>query len=86
MIHLMRVVATAYCLAGHTATGTPTAPGTVAVDPAVIPLGAELHVPGYGRARARDTGSAIRGARIDVWFRDCGRAIQWGRRSVVVRW
>jgi len=78
------VVATAYCLAGITATGTHTAPGTVAVDPSVIPLGSRLYVTGYGPGRALDTGGAIRGRRIDVWFASCARAMQWGRRTVTV--
>jgi hypothetical protein len=58
---ILAVIATAYCLTGHTATGTLTRPGTIAVDPRVIPLGSIVHVPGYGYAPiARDTGAAIK--------------------------
>jgi 3D (Asp-Asp-Asp) domain-containing protein len=40
--------------------------GLVAVDPNVIPLGTRLYVDGYGYAYAADTGSAIKGLRIDL--------------------
>jgi cystine transport system substrate-binding protein len=58
--------------------------GTIAVDPAVIPLGAALLVPGYGPGIASDTGSAVRGARVDVWFPTIEEALGWGRRTVTV--
>jgi 3D (Asp-Asp-Asp) domain-containing protein len=58
--------------------------GVVAVDPAFIPLGTRLFVPGYGEGVAADTGSAVRGAMIDVWFPTCARALAWGRRTVTI--
>ena len=58
----------AYSLPGHTASGLPVGPGIVAVDPSVIPLGTHMSVPGYGPAIAADTGTAIRGAMLDLWF------------------
>jgi len=58
--------------------------GVAAVDPAVIPLGTHLTVPGYGDAVAADTGSAIRGTRIDVWLPTVERARAWGTRTVTV--
>lgn len=82
---ILAVLATAYCLHGTTATGTWTRPGTIAVDPRVIPLGSVVYVPGYGRAIARDTGSAIKGARIDVWLSSCSRARSWGVRRLRIR-
>ncbi len=51
-----------------TAIGIPLQYGVVAVDPTVIPLGSRLYVQGYGLAVAADTGSAIRGDRIDLFF------------------
>jgi 3D (Asp-Asp-Asp) domain-containing protein len=42
--------------------------GVVAVDRKVIPLGSRLFVEGYGYAIAGDTGSAIKGNKIDVCF------------------
>src|SRR5919204_1317017 len=62
------VTATGYSLPGHTATGLPVGPGVVAVDPSVIPLGTRLTIPGYGEGVAADTGSAVRGYTIDLWF------------------
>ena len=77
------VLATAYCLAGSTATGMPVGRGVIAVDPRVIPLGSRVHVSGYGDAIAADTGGAIKGNRIDVWL-PCGEAYAWGSRTVTV--
>lgn len=74
----MCAVVTAYCLRGTTATGTHTHPGSIAVDPAVIRLGSRIYVPGYGWGRAEDTGSAVRGAHIDVWMSSCSAAIRHG--------
>jgi len=42
--------------------------GIVAVDRKLIPLGTKLWVEGYGYAVAGDTGSAIKGYKIDVCF------------------
>jgi len=75
---------TGYCLKGHTATGIPVGYGVVAVDPRVIPLGTRLLIPGYGEAVAADTGGAIVGARIDLWFPSCAQAGGWGTKSVTI--
>lgn len=57
----------------------------VAVDPLVIPLGSQVYVPGYGLARAVDTGSAIQGKRIDVFIPSLGGALEWGRKPVHIK-
>lgn len=57
------------------AIGVPLAYGVVAVDPRVIPLGTRLYVQHYGLALAADTGSAIRGDRIDLFFWDTPRQL-----------
>ena len=78
------VSTTGYALRGRTATGIPTAPGVVAVDPSVIPLGTRMTIPGYGEAIAADTGGAVHGNVIDLWFASAAQAAQWGRRTVTV--
>ena len=80
----LTVSVTGYSIRGRTATGMPTAPGVVAVDPSVIPLGTRLTIPGYGDGVAADTGGAVQGNTIDVWFPTAAQALQWGRRTVVI--
>jgi 3D (Asp-Asp-Asp) domain-containing protein len=77
------VTATAYSTEGATATGIPAGWGTIAVDPSVIPLGTRLTIPGYGDGVAADTGSAVTGSTIDLWFPTEQQALAWGRRVVV---
>lgn len=81
---LLTVVATGYALNGHTASGIPVGPGVVAVDPSVIQLGTPLTIPGYGQGIAADTGGAIQGAHIDLWFSSHAEALAWGRRTVTI--
>ena len=81
---LLTVVATGYSLNGHTASGIPVGPGVVAVDASVIPLGTPLTIPGYGQGIAADTGGAIQGARIDLWFSSQAEALAWGTRTVTI--
>jgi len=72
-------------LAGLTATGTRARPGTVAVDPSVIPLGSRLRITGVpGVYRAEDTGSGIRGAQVDVFMASRAEVLQFGRHSNVL--
>ena len=77
-------VATGYSLPGHTSTGLPVGFGVVAVDPAVIPLGTRLTIPGYGVGVAADTGTAVQGNTIDLWFPTLADAMAWGRRTVTI--
>ncbi|SFS79836.1 3D domain-containing protein [Marininema halotolerans] len=79
----MAAETTGYTASGNrTATGTVPHRGTVAVDPNVIPLGTKLYIPGYGQAVAEDTGGAVKGHIIDLFFNSREEAIQWGRRNV----
>lgn len=77
--------ATAYTYTGNrTATGVPPREGLIAVDPKVIPLGSKVYVEGYGYAVAADTGGAIKGQKVDVFFSSLNRCLEWGRRPVQV--
>jgi len=80
----LTVSATGYALGGTTATGMPVGWGIVAVDPSVIPLGTRMEIPGYGSGVAADTGSAVQGAIIDLWFPTSAQAFAWGRRTVTI--
>jgi len=80
----LTVTSTGYSMSGHTATGLPVGFGVVAVDPAVIPLGTRLSIPGYGEGVAADTGGAVQGMTIDLWFPTLARALAWGRRTVTI--
>ena len=80
----LTVSSSGYALRGRTATGILTGPGVVAVDPSVIPLGTRMSIPGYGIGIAADTGGAIQGNTIDLWFPTVEQALQWGRRTVTI--
>lgn len=75
---------------GITKSGTKARVGTVAVDPTIIPLGTKLYIEyadgsgAYGYATAEDTGSAIKGYRVDLFFNTYQECIEFGRRRVVV--
>jgi 3D (Asp-Asp-Asp) domain-containing protein len=77
---------TAYCLTGTTASGTRVAPGIVAADPNVLPLGTVIRLAGLNRRyngtyTVMDTGARIRGRRLDLYVPDCAEAVRFGRRS-----
>lgn len=89
----LEVNSTAYCpctkccgpnAKGVTALGLPAKQGVIAVDPRVIPLGTRVYVDGYGYALAADTGSAIKGNRIDVCFTTHEEALRWGMRNLKI--
>jgi 3D (Asp-Asp-Asp) domain-containing protein/peptidoglycan hydrolase CwlO-like protein len=83
-VQTLTVVATGYALPGRTASGRQVGWGAVAVDPSVIPMGSRLSIPGYGLGVAADTGGAIQGAKIDLWFPTVQQARAWGSRVVTI--
>nr|WP_246014120.1 3D domain-containing protein [Paenibacillus rhizophilus] len=59
---------------------------TIAADPKVLPLGSILYVPGYGYAVVADTGSAIKGHKVDLYFATTRQVYkEWGKRMVEVQ-
>ncbi|KUO78401.1 MAG: hypothetical protein APF81_16875 [Desulfosporosinus sp. BRH_c37] len=73
-----------YTSTGARAIRNPEGYSTIAVDPKVIPYGTKLFVEGYGFAIAADTGLAIRGNWIDVFFNTYREACNWSVKYVKV--
>lgn len=80
---------TAYCACvscsegwgNQTATGVPARPNrTIAVDPKVIKLGSRVVIDGKEYV-AEDTGGAIKGNKIDIYFANHAEAMKFGVRS-----
>ena len=73
-----------------TYTGTEVQVGTVAVDPHFIPLGTRMYIVSadgeyvYGYAIAEDTGGAIKGKIVDLYFNTYDECITFGRRDVKI--
>ena len=65
----------------YTASGEIASNLTVAVDPNVIPLGSLLYLEGYGVRIAQDTGSAVKGNVIDIYFDNHEDAWNVGRQK-----
>ncbi|MDD6735405.1 MAG: 3D domain-containing protein [Clostridiales bacterium] len=90
----LTVTATAYTASSgsKTASGRVAQYGVIAVDPKVIPLGTKLYVEStddgktwkYGYCVAGDTGGAIKGNKIDLYYNSEKECVQFGRRSAVV--
>lgn len=58
---------------------------TIAADPRVFPLGTILYIPGYGYGIVADTGSAIKGNKIDLYYTTKAQIYrEWGKRNVRV--
>ena len=78
-------VATAYSLRGRTASGRLVAKGLIAADPRHLPLGSRVRLeagPYSGEYLVADTGSLVRGKRIDIWTPSSREAMRFGRRTV----
>ncbi|GIP34318.1 3D domain-containing protein [Paenibacillus sp. J2TS4] len=58
---------------------------TIAADPKVFPIGTLMYIPGYGFGVVADTGGAIKGKKIDLYFQTKDQVYsEWGKRSVKV--
>jgi 3D (Asp-Asp-Asp) domain-containing protein len=90
----LEVEATAYTTEGykskHTFSGTVARVGAIAVDPRVIPLGTRMYIEApngswiYGTAVAEDTGGAIKGYIIDLFFNTRSECFNFGRQQAMV--
>jgi len=85
---LLTFTATAYSIAGRTASGHYTRKGIVAADPRVLPLGSRIRIHesgGYdGEYEVRDTGRGIKGHELDIYLVRDDEAKRFGRRRVKV--
>jgi len=90
----LTVTATAYTdsSGNRTASGMMPQYGVIAVDPKVIPLGTKLYVEStddgkswtYGYCVAGDTGGAIKGNKIDLFYNSESECMRFGRRTAIV--
>lgn len=91
--NIMTVIATAYCPCekccgkwadGITASGKKArANHTIAVDKRVIPLGTTVIINGQEYV-AEDTGGAIKGNRVDIYFDSHSEALKFGRQTIEI--
>ncbi|MCM3748143.1 3D domain-containing protein [Paenibacillus pasadenensis] len=59
---------------------------TIAADTDVLPIGTILYVPDYGYCVVADTGSKIKGHRIDLYFDTIKQVYrEWGKKQVTVQ-
>jgi peptidoglycan endopeptidase LytF len=70
-------------VSSHTASGTAAHWGTVAADTHLYPFGTRLRIEGLGDTVfvVEDTGSAVRGNVVDVWYPDPASARQLGSKT-----
>lgn len=89
------VTATAYCMGpcrrcetrGRTYTGGKRRRGIAVArnqHRRVVPLGAQVSVPGYGAARVDDVGGKVGSTQIDLRFQSHRMASLWGKRKLKV--
>jgi 3D (Asp-Asp-Asp) domain-containing protein len=84
-VKTMRLSATAYCMSGQTRSGERTRAGTVAADPRLLPIGTVLRIPHHrGFFTVLDTGSGVKGRKLDIYMPSCRKARAFGRRAVRV--
>ena len=80
----VRGVGKTYTASGKKAVRDEAGYSTIAVDPKLFPYGTKMFVEGYGFAVAADTGTAIKGHKVDVYFNTKKEALNWGLKNVKV--
>jgi 3D (Asp-Asp-Asp) domain-containing protein len=86
---IVTFTATAYCTGSRTASGAKVTEGIAAADPSLVPMGSVILVSGLesrynGVYTVMDTGSKVRGRRLDLYIPDCNAATRFGLRSAGV--
>ena len=67
---------------GITASGAKAVQGvTVAADISILPFGTKICIDGVGERIVQDTGSAIKGKKIDLYFENHQEAWNFGRQT-----
>ena len=69
---------------GITASGEKVREGIVAADTRVLPMHSIIEIEGYGRFEVKDTGSAIKGNKLDLYLPSHKSALKWGRKTLKV--
>ena len=62
--------------------------GIIAADLSLFPFGTRFIIPGYNNGRpciVKDSGSKIKGYKLDLWMKTKEEARQWGRRKIKVK-
>lgn len=62
--------------------------GVIAADLSLFPFGTRFIIPGYNNGRVcivKDSGSKIKGYKLDLWMKTKEEARQWGRRKIKVK-
>ena len=82
-------IMTAYTTPGTTASGEQAKRRLVAADPAVLPLGSQIRItkagPYSGEYEVGDTGSKIRGKKLDIYIANDAEAKKFGKKRVQVK-
>lgn len=71
---------------GITSSGKKVRQGYVAADIRILPYGTLIYIDGMGVYEVQDTGSAIKGCRIDIYYDNLTDALNFGRqkRNIIV--
>jgi len=69
---------------GITSDGSRVKKGTIAADISRYPYGTKMYIPDYGWGEVHDTGTAIKGDHIDIFFTDEKESKAWGRKYLDV--